>query len=127
LLQALVIAAGEGTTVFFSSHQIVEVERIADRVCIVDRGRVVADLSLDQLRQDYRRITAGFATSAPSSTFPVLGVEHVRVSGRQITLLATHNANGVAEHARSLGAVSVDVEPVSLREVFLQTVKGVGD
>src|SRR5437667_5499326 len=38
LLQTLVAAAAEGTTIFFSSHQIAEVERIADRVCIIDRG-----------------------------------------------------------------------------------------
>jgi ABC-2 type transport system ATP-binding protein len=44
LLQTLVVAAGEGTTVFFSSHQIAEVERIADRVCIIDHGRLAADL-----------------------------------------------------------------------------------
>src|SRR5206468_5156573 len=56
LLQALVAAAADGTTVFFSSHQIAEVERIADRVCILDRGRLVADVSLDYMRQEYRRI-----------------------------------------------------------------------
>src|SRR5438105_12332284 len=41
LLQALVGAAADGTTIFFSSHQIAEVERIADRVCIIDRGTLV--------------------------------------------------------------------------------------
>lgn len=33
LLQALVAAAADGTTIFFSSHQIAEVERVADDVC----------------------------------------------------------------------------------------------
>lgn len=123
LLQALVVAAGEGTSIFFSSHQIAEVERIADRVCIVNQGRLAADLSLDKLQKDYRRITAGFATSAPSSAFPLLGVERMRVNGRQVTLLASSGADNIAEHAHSLGAVSVDIEPMSLREVFLETVQ----
>src|SRR5450759_1673639 len=38
LLQALVAAAAEGTTVFFSSHQLAEVERIADHICLIDKG-----------------------------------------------------------------------------------------
>ncbi len=39
VLQALVAHAGrEGQTVFFSSHQIAEVDQIADSVTIVDRG-----------------------------------------------------------------------------------------
>jgi ABC-type uncharacterized transport system ATPase subunit len=46
LLQTLTGVAGDGTAVFFSSHQIAEVERIADRVSILDRGRLAADLSL---------------------------------------------------------------------------------
>jgi ABC-2 type transport system ATP-binding protein len=67
LLQALVAAAAEGTTIFFSSHQIAEVERVGDHVCIIDRGHLVADTSLDEVRQEYRRITFGFASSPVSS------------------------------------------------------------
>ena len=42
VLQALVgHVAAEGATVFFSSHQLSEVEQIADHVAIVDRGQTV--------------------------------------------------------------------------------------
>ncbi len=36
-----------GTTVFLNSHLLGEVERVCDRVCIVDRGRVVAEGTVD--------------------------------------------------------------------------------
>jgi ABC-2 type transport system ATP-binding protein len=124
LLQMLVAAAGEGTTVFFSSHQIAEVERIADRVCIIDHGKLAADLSLDEMRQDYRRITLGFATQPPAGHgFDIHGIQQIQASGRQMVVLANHNIEAIVERARTLEAVSVDVEPVSLREVFLETVK----
>ncbi len=38
-----------GTTVFLNSHLLSEVERVCDRVAIVDRGRVIAQGSLDEL------------------------------------------------------------------------------
>jgi ABC-2 type transport system ATP-binding protein len=40
-----------GTAVLFSTHNLHEVEQIADRAVIVDRGRVLADESLDRLRR----------------------------------------------------------------------------
>jgi ABC-2 type transport system ATP-binding protein len=123
LLQALVAAATEETTIFFSSHQIAEVERIADRVCIIDRGTLVADLSLDYMRQEYRRITLGFDTDPPVGAFSVPGVEHVRASGRQLNILVSRNAAAVVEQARRASAVSVDVSPVGLRDVFLESVQ----
>jgi ABC-2 type transport system ATP-binding protein len=123
-LQALVAATGDGATVFFSSHQIAEVERIADRVCIIDHGTMVMDVSLDQVRQDYRRITLGFTVHPLETDFQLEGVEHLRTDGRQMTLLARHNADAIVERAHTLGAVSVDVAPIGLREIFLATVKG---
>jgi ABC-2 type transport system ATP-binding protein len=123
LLQALVAAAAEGTTVFFSSHQIAEVERVADHVCIIDHGRLVADTSLDQIRQDYRRITFGFSTDPPRVDFPDESIRSVRTDGRQVTVMATRNADAIIERVNRLGAASVETTPVSLREVFLATVK----
>ena len=122
LLQTLVAAAGEGASIFFSSHQIAEVERIADRVCILDRGELVIDLPLDRLREDYRRITLGFAAQPPND-LRMSGVDRIRTSGRQVVLLASRDVETVLERVRGLQPVSVDVEPVSLRELFLETVQ----
>ncbi|OLC40100.1 MAG: ABC transporter, partial [Acidobacteria bacterium 13_1_40CM_65_14] len=123
LLQTLVATAAEGTTIFFSSHQIAEVERIADRVCIIDHGQLVADLSLDDMRQEYRRITLGFTSEPPVADFQMPGVEHVRTSGRQMDVFVSCNAAAVVERARRAAVVSLDVTPLTLRDVFLETVQ----
>lgn len=124
LLQTLVGAASEGTTIFFSSHQLPEVERIADRVCIVDRGVLVEDFALDQLREEYRRITFGFDGEAPDDALHIPGIRRVRRAGRQLSLVVSGNAEGVAARGRSMNAVSVEILPISLREVFLESVQG---
>jgi ABC-2 type transport system ATP-binding protein len=47
LLQRL---ARRGVTLFFTSHVLDVVERLCDEVAIIDRGRIVAQGSLDQIR-----------------------------------------------------------------------------
>ena len=67
VLQALVgHVAGEEMTVFFSSHQIAEVDQIADHIAIVDRGRMVLAGALDDLRDRYQRVQLVFAGEAPN-------------------------------------------------------------
>jgi ABC-2 type transport system ATP-binding protein len=41
-----------GTTVFLNSHLLTEVERVCDRVAIVDRGRVVAQLGMAEIQRE---------------------------------------------------------------------------
>lgn len=48
------LAAG-GTTVFFSSHTLSEVELLCQRVAVVREGRIVADEAIDTLRRQARR------------------------------------------------------------------------
>src|SRR5947207_12201294 len=108
VLQALVShVAGEGMTVFFSSHQIAEVEQIADRVAIIDRGRAVLAGALDDLRERFRRIQLVFAGDAPGHDFRSPGVAGVRRAGRMLTLLSTSGAEAIVAEARALGVVSV--------------------
>jgi ABC-2 type transport system ATP-binding protein len=122
LLQALVAAAADGTTVFFSSHQISEVEGIADRVCILDRGTLQIDISLDYMRDQYRHVTIGFA-APPALTLDIPGIERARTVDRQLELLVSRNVDAVVAEAHRASPLTVDVHPVGLRELFLETVQ----
>lgn len=44
--------ADEGNTVFFSSHVIDVVEKVCDRIAIIDKGRIVAVDTLDNIRRN---------------------------------------------------------------------------
>jgi len=44
----------EGKTVFFSSHELGEVETVCDRVGIIDRGELKVEGRIDDLIQKYR-------------------------------------------------------------------------
>jgi ABC-2 type transport system ATP-binding protein len=123
VLQALVThVAGEGVTVFFSSHQIAEVEQIADRVAIIDRGRAVVSGALEDLRDSYRRIQLVFDAEAPEPALQAPGIVRARRKGRVLTLLASGGAERIVDETRALKPVSVDVVPVSLKDIFLETV-----
>ncbi len=122
LLQALVTAAADGTSIFFSSHQIAEVERISDHVCVIDRGRLVIDVSMDGIREGYRRVTFGFPTDPPSIDLSGHAVGPINTLGRQVTLVARGSVDGLIARGYQLGATSVDAVPVGLREVFLDAV-----
>jgi ABC-type multidrug transport system ATPase subunit len=41
----------QGTTVFLSSHQLAEVEQLCTRVGVMDRGRLVAQVAMDEVRR----------------------------------------------------------------------------
>ena len=116
------LAAEEGTTIFFSSHQIADVEQIADHVCIIDRGRAVVAGALDDLKSHYQRLHVVFAEVPPHSVRWVDGVERVRHDGRMLSIFASRNVDAVVDQVRSLPGASVERFPVTLKEIFLETV-----
>ena len=61
LLDAIVGAAADGATIIFSSHQIVHVEQAAERVGIIDRGKLVLEADIDDLRAKRFFVEAAFA------------------------------------------------------------------
>lgn len=123
VLQIVVSLAAQGTTVFFSSHQIAEVEQVADHVLMIDRGKLVLDAPMDQVKEQYRQIQAVFPEPVEERDFRVAGIENVRTEGRTVSLVASHNVHTIVEHVRMLRAGSIDVAPLSLKEIFLGKVK----
>jgi ABC-2 type transport system ATP-binding protein len=123
VLKETIAAASDTTTIFFSSHQIHEVERIADRVCLIDAGKLIANFSLEQLRRDFRRITVAFAGEHEAARFNFPGVGKIRRDGRQLTFLANENSDCIVQLAREMNPITLEVAPISLREFFLDHVE----
>lgn len=123
VLQILVShVANQEATVFFSSHQIAEVEQIAESVAIVDRGRTVLAGALDDFRESYRRIHLVFEGDAPEPAFRSPGIVRVRREGRVLTIVASDGADDIASEARAMNAASVTVVPMTLKDIFLDAV-----
>jgi ABC-2 type transport system ATP-binding protein len=106
----------EGRTVFLSSHQLAEVERIADWVGIIENGKILLETRLEDIRQNYRLIRAA-AETAPSVSSPHL------VAAKRLenfwSYLVARDAEDFAAMLRAKGMTILEILPVSLGEVFL--------
>jgi ABC-2 type transport system ATP-binding protein len=121
VLQALVShVANEEMTIFFSSHQLTDVEQIADRVVLIDRGRTVAEGDIDVVRSSFGRVQAVFEGDAPARSFESVGALRIERRGRVLNVLAKGSADAIVAEARAIGASSVDVLPMTLKEIFLE-------
>jgi len=120
VLQLLVGMAAGGTTIFFSSHQLSEVEQIADHISIIEGGRMVVNGVLDELKENYRRIHMIFAEEAPELALAAMGAAQFRRGARSVTVFAERDVETIVDHAYLHKAVSVEVAPVTLKEIFLE-------
>jgi ABC-2 type transport system ATP-binding protein len=115
----------EGGTVFFSSHLIHEMERVADRVAIMDRGRVVACAPLDRLKAETKKLRAVYP-EAPPDRFTLPGLIRVEREPHQAVLTLSGCGPAMMQQVRGTGAESVEVLDMSLEEIFIETVTGGG-
>ena len=123
ILQLITKMAAGGTSIFFSSHQIVEVEQIADRIAIINDGALIVQESLDHLKERYRRIQLLFDKDVPQQWLKIPGVEASHADGRAMSVLASSNIDEIVRIAESLEPVSVEVSGVNLKEIFLECVR----
>jgi ABC-2 type transport system ATP-binding protein len=71
ILRAIIrTIADEGRTVLFSSHLLDEVERVADHIAIIERGRIVENDSLELLKEKFHKVYVRFEAglAAPPKT-----------------------------------------------------------
>ncbi len=127
VLSLMINEAAKGNSVIFSSHQIGQVERAAEHIAIVDRGRLVLQGLVDDLKAD-RKIVEGIF---PDVTFTLDGIAndpHVARADRTeriVRLLVTSDADGIASRLSAAGAMGVRVIDLNLEDIFLYAVSPV--
>jgi ABC-2 type transport system ATP-binding protein len=130
------LAAIEGMTVLLTTHYLEEADRLASRLAIVDRGRVVASGTPDELKGELRgdvvRIELPAEASAETDRGVIRGVlaglpevRDVVVAGRDVSARSDDGAAAVpivlaALQRAGINATSVAVARPSLDDVYLR-------
>lgn len=111
----------DGGTVFLSSHVLVEVERIADRVGIVRGGRLVEMAGVEELKERaLRRLELHFGQAVPASAFQGMqGVREIAVDDHVVRLVVEGSLDAVIKAAAAFEVVNVVSPEADLEEVFL--------
>jgi ABC-2 type transport system ATP-binding protein len=124
-LDLLLDARARGQTIFFSSHNLTEIERVADRVGIIRDGELVAvenpqTLTSRTFRHVQIQFAGGGALAPARRVIETLdGVEAVRVDGATLRFDAHGDINQVIRAVATTNVDSIDIERPSLEEVFL--------
>jgi ABC-2 type transport system ATP-binding protein len=122
----------EGLTILLTTHYLEEADRLASALAIVDRGRVVAHGSPDELKAnlegDALHVELGDVSvngNVTSAVADVFGLREVQVDGRTLHARAADGARAVpallaALDSHAIGVASVTVSRPSLDDVYLR-------
>jgi ABC-2 type transport system ATP-binding protein len=119
-LESMVGRAADGKTVFLSSHQIAEVERVADMVGILQHGELILVERLEKLKAEIQEVTVILRDSVQGP--PILQGELLRERrrSRQWQLLVRQSDQAVMEQLQQHDSVeSLDIRTPSLEEIFV--------
>jgi len=116
-----------GATVFLNSHLLAEVEQVCDRVAIVDKGRLIAIGSLDELRGSARavRIRAAGLDETMLQTMRRFGDIHFEEASIIIRGVEDDVVPEIVARLVELGARIYAVQPAgTLEDSFLNLLQG---
>src|SRR5690348_16875662 len=126
------LAAAEGLTILLTTHYLEEADHLATRLAIVDRGRVVAAGTPDELKGElhgdavHLELASGTAGDhALAALAPVAGVREARVEGTSLSARADDGAAALPGVLAALEGARVTVRAAtvarpSLADVYLR-------
>ncbi|MEJ7842441.1 MAG: ATP-binding cassette domain-containing protein [Rubrobacter sp.] len=135
------LARDEGVTVFLTTQYLEEADVLADRVGIIDRGRIVAEDTPEALKAEIGRPSVEATPASPAERDAVVGVlgrfgEEIPSQPGTVAVRLSGGAAGLADVVRALDAENLKVsnlrlEEPSLNDVFLaktgRSLEGAGD
>ncbi|HET7182260.1 MAG TPA: ATP-binding cassette domain-containing protein [Candidatus Limnocylindrales bacterium] len=126
------LAADEGLTIFLTTHYLDEADRLASRLAIVDRGRIVAEGAPEALKAELRgdaiNVVVGSADAGPDAARVLERIEGLgapTLDGTLVSARADHAATTVPAVLSALDAAGVAVAAItvarpSLDDVYLR-------
>jgi ABC-2 type transport system ATP-binding protein len=110
-----------GRTVFLSSHDLGEVQRVCDRVGIVREGRLIAvERVRDLIGHGYKHVRIEFSAPVDPREFAGLrGVQDVAADGKVISFTVSGDLDAVVKQSARHEVVDLEIGHPTLEQIFV--------
>lgn len=110
----------KGTTVFFSSHILSEVQRLCSRVAFIKDGKVIKQEKMSDLRENnYKMIKVETDQKLDKSFFTMPGVSNLEFKGASISFLFKGDINRVLKKLAEISITNLLIVEPDLEEIFM--------
>jgi ABC-2 type transport system ATP-binding protein len=129
LWQEIRTLADDGATVLLVTHNVLEAERVVDRLAVINDGRMIAQgtpAALKAEQRDRLRLEVTVEPRAELPAFPEYLAEPVRIGRRALTTLAEGDAAHALEWVRGLASTGAieefELGATSLEDTYVRLV-----
>jgi ABC-2 type transport system ATP-binding protein len=120
LLEAMIyFTRSRERTIFFSTHLLDDVERVADQVAVLDYSVLRACCSVDTFRDRVRRLSVRFRGAPPRDLPAIPGLLRLTRDDNELNLILSNHDDQTQQTLLSLGAEAVDEQPISLEDALI--------
>jgi ABC-2 type transport system ATP-binding protein len=113
------IAAGGRRSVIFSTHITSDLERVADRVAILQHGRIGFFGELGELKDQIKRLLVTSTNTLPAR-FDISSILHQRIEGNRALVTTRALSAELVEQLEAEWHATVEVQDLNLEEIFLE-------
>ena len=114
-------ARERGATIFMSSHNLPEVERICNRVAIIRNGKIITTEAISSLREKrLYTVKAQFETPINASDMHFSDTTIEQLDEKTIKLSIKSKIAPILQRLSQLPLIDIEVHPASLEEIFLE-------
>ncbi|HYI11267.1 MAG TPA: ABC transporter ATP-binding protein [Thermoanaerobaculia bacterium] len=115
-----------GVSIIYTTHYMEEAERLCDRIAIIDRGKIIADGSRDELLRSTigleRELTVDCGSAIPEPVRTLLSARGATVEGQRVRLPVRDTRREMEALLQLLDAEKIAVDDLSFRKPNLEAV-----
>ncbi len=105
-------------TILISSHILSDVEKVIDRIIILDRGQICRDVSLDALQQEFVKLRITAVRGSLPDPLPLQGMLSCQQDGTEALVVLKARPDQELDAFAHRMESTVDVLPLSLEELY---------
>jgi ABC-2 type transport system ATP-binding protein len=114
-----------GKTILYTTHYMEEAERLCTKIGIIDKGSIIAEGTLAELKSNYRLQENIVITCAdedlPHIELNGFNVEH-QAGSNTIQISSMHANRDLPEVIRQLSSIGISLNHIEIRQISLETI-----